>query len=118
MGWNHKLLLVGLSLTLAVLWFPGIRSGPILILQQITLMLIFALIFGGAAKRLHQPSVLGEILGGIVLGPTVMGAVLPGIQTQLFPGAGESSQILHSIAYLGLIAFIFTAGLEMDLACI
>lgn len=81
-------------------------------------MLIFALVFGGVAKRLHQPPVLGEILGGIILGPTVMGDLLPGIQTQLFPGTGESCQILHGIAYLGLIAFIFTAGLEIDLTCI
>ena len=69
-------------------------------------------------KRLHQPPVLGEILGGIVLGPTILGAVAPAIQSELFPASGESSWILHLIAYLGLVAFVFIAGLEVDLNCI
>ncbi|MFB3766566.1 MAG: cation:proton antiporter [Methanotrichaceae archaeon] len=118
LGWKHKSLLLGLSLALAALWFSGIRRELVLILLQITLMLIFASIFGGLVKRLHQPPVLGEILGGIVLGPTIMGTLFPGIQTQLFPSTGESYQVLHSIASLGLIAFIFTAGLEIDLTYI
>lgn len=115
LGWKYELLLIGSSLAFGVLWFSGIRNEMVLILLQITLMLNFASIFGGVVKRLHQPPVLGEILGGIVLGPTIIGTMLPGIQTQLFPDSGESYQILHSVAYLGLIAFIFTAGLETDL---
>ncbi len=115
LGWKHKSLLLGLSLALGFLWFSGIKSELVLILLQITLMLIFASILGDVVKRLHQPPVLGEILGGIVLGPTIMGTIFPGIQAQLFPSTGESYQILHSVAYLGLIAFIFTAGLEIDL---
>jgi Kef-type K+ transport system membrane component KefB len=47
--------------------------GPeVMILLQITLILVFAFIFGGLMKRLHQPAVLGEILGGIILGPIKM----------------------------------------------
>jgi len=118
LGWTHELLLVVSSLALAILWFSGIRSELVLILLQITLMLIFASIFGGMVKRLHQPPVLGEILGGIVLGPTIIGTVFPGVQTQIFPSTGEPYQILHGVAYLGLIAFIFTAGLELNLTYI
>ena len=90
----------------------------VLILLQITVMLAFALIFGGLMKRLHQPAVLGEILGGIILGPTILGALAPALQSVLFPVSGESSRILYSVAYLGLIAFVFIAGLEVDLTCI
>ena len=81
-------------------------------------MLVFAHIFGGLVKRLHQPPVLGEILGGIILGPTLLGAAAPAVQSWLFPASGESSWILHLIAYLGLVAFVFIAGLEVDLNCI
>jgi Kef-type K+ transport system membrane component KefB len=81
-------------------------------------MLAFALIFGGLMKRVHQPAVLGEILGGIILGPTVFGAVAPATQSEIFPVSGESAQILHTVAYLGLIAFVFIAGLEVDLTCL
>ncbi len=90
----------------------------LLILLQITVMLAFALVFGGLMKRLHQPAVLGEILGGIILGPTILGAVAPAMQSELFPVFGETSRILYSIAYLGLVAFVFVAGLELDLTCI
>ena len=68
----------------------------VLILLQIAVMLAFALVFGGLMKRLHQPAVLGEILGGIILGPTILGAVAPAVQSQLFPAFGESSRILHA----------------------
>ena len=90
----------------------------VLILLQITVMLVFAHIFGGLVKRLHQPPVLGEILGGIILGPTLLGAAAPAVQSGLFPAFGESSRILSLIAYLGLTAFVFIAGLEVDLTCI
>jgi Kef-type K+ transport system membrane component KefB len=67
---------------------------------------------------LHQPPVLGEILGGIILGPTIFGSISPAIQSELFPVFGESSQILKAVAYLGLIAFVFIAGLEVELTCL
>jgi Kef-type K+ transport system membrane component KefB len=90
----------------------------LLILLRIAIMLISAHIFGGLVKRFHQPPVLGEILGGIILGPTFLGAVAPAVQSGLFPALGESSRILSLIAYLGLAAFVFIAGLEVDLNCI
>ena len=90
----------------------------ILILLQIAVMLVFALVLGGLMKKLHQPAVLGEIFGGIILGPTILGALSPALQSELFPVSGETSRILYSITYLGLVAFVFVAGLELDLTCI
>jgi Kef-type K+ transport system membrane component KefB len=90
----------------------------VLILLQIAVMLAVALVFGCLMKRLHQPAVLGEILGGIILGPTILGALSPALQSVLFPLSGESSRILHAVAYLGLVAFVFIAGLELDLTCL
>ena len=68
----------------------------VLILLQITVMLVFALVLGGLMKRLHQPAVLGEIFGGIILGPTILGTVAPAVQSQLFPVSGETSRILYA----------------------
>jgi Kef-type K+ transport system membrane component KefB len=87
----------------------------VLILLQIAVMLAFALVFGGLMKRLHQPAVLGEILGGIILGPTILGALAPAMQSQLFPVSGNTSRMLHLATNLGLVAFVFIAGLELDL---
>jgi Kef-type K+ transport system membrane component KefB len=93
--------------------------GPeVMILLQITVMLVFAHIFGGLTKWLHYPSVLGEILGGIILGPTLFGAIAPAIQSELFPVFGDSSHTLYTFAYLGLVAFVFIAGMEVDTNCI
>lgn len=55
---------------------------------------------------------LGEILAGIFLGPTMLGWLAPEVQSWLFP----KSQIVQSVAYIGLILFVFTAGLDVDLA--
>jgi Kef-type K+ transport system membrane component KefB len=119
MGYNlsgHRYsLLTASSLALAILWLLGPSSAPAQLLLQIALLLTFAAMLGGLAKKLHQPAVLGEILGGIILGPTVFGTLAPGIHSELFPAAGESAEMLHAIAYLGLIAFVFIAGLEVDL---
>ncbi len=103
---------------MAFLWITGFKSGLILILLDFSLILVFALSFGNMMQRLHQPAVLGEILGGIILGPTVFGAIAPGLQSELFPVSGEPAQIFGAVAYLGLIAFVFIAGLEVDLTCI
>ncbi|MDD1761729.1 MAG: cation:proton antiporter [Methanothrix sp.] len=89
-----------------------------MILLQIAVMLVSALVFGGLAKRLHQPAVLGEIIGGIALGPTIFGATAPAVQSEIFAVSGDSSRMLYSAAYLGLVAFVFIAGLEIDLSFI
>jgi len=85
---------------------------------QVTLLLALATALGSIARRLHQPAVLGEILGGIALGPTILGTLAPDMQSRLFPLTGEPTRILHAIAYAGLMAFIFLAGLEVDLRSI
>ncbi len=114
---DHILLLIALSL-LSLLWLSGISREPFLILLEFAAILAFALIFGGMMKRLHQPAVLGEILGGIILGPTVFGIIAPAMQSEIFPAFGESAAILRTVRDLGLIAFVFIAGLEVDLASI
>lgn len=108
-------LLIASSLALAILWLLSQENGPVQTLLQIALLLAFAATLGGQAKKLHQPAVLGEILGGIILGPTVFGALAPGAHSELFPAAGEPAEMLHAITYLGLIAFVFIAGLQVDL---
>ena len=61
--------------------------------------------------RLRQPRVVSEILGGIILGPSVMWRV-PGFQKHIFPG--QSIPLLNLSGALGLVLFLFMAGLEID----
>jgi Kef-type K+ transport system membrane component KefB len=78
-------------------------------------MLLFALVFGQMARKLRQPQVLGEILGGIILGPTVCGAVLPGAYAWLFPKEGTVLICREALIQLGMLFFLFVAGLETNL---
>lgn len=60
---------------------------------------------------MKQPRVIAEVVGGIILGPTVMGRI-PGFQNNIFPTA--SMPLLSLVANLGLVIFLFLVGLEVD----
>lgn len=78
-------------------------------------MLVAALLCGEAMRRLHQPAVLGELLGGILLGPTVLGLAVPELYASLFPGIAELIQAREAIIQIGMLFFLFVAGLEVNL---
>ena len=64
--------------------------------------------------RIGQPRVMGEVLGGIILGPTVFGAVDPTLQAKVF--ASDIVPYIGVTANLGLIFYMFLIGLEVDFA--
>jgi Kef-type K+ transport system membrane component KefB len=82
------------------------------LLIQIVLVLVAARIVGGVFRRLHQPQVVGEMLAGILLGPSVFGALLPGASAAIFPADGLSG--LNALSQIGLLVFMFLVGLEFD----
>ena len=65
---------------------------------------------GAVAARLRQPRVIGEIAAGIALGPTLVGAIFPGLLDWLFPG--DIAHALSTLARLGVILFVFFVGIE------
>src|SRR5579862_5114407 len=73
---------------------------------------------GELVKKFNQPSVLGEILAGIVLGPTVLGYFRPGVYALLFPQKGPVAFVLDGVAAISVVFFLLTAGIEIDLASI
>lgn len=83
---------------------------------QIGLMLAVAWCFGYLLKKLQQPVVLGEIIGGIVLGPTVLGAVCPDIYAVLFPLDKTITTSVDALLKVGMLFFMFAAGLEVNLS--
>ena len=83
-----------------------------LLLIQMSIVLGVTVICGWLARKLGQSRVIGEIIGGILLGPSVLGRISPQSSAALFP---ESS--LHSLEMLstvGLILFLFLVGMELD----
>lgn len=85
---------------------------PLLLLQIITIVLV-ARIFGWIFRKIGQPTVIGEIIAGIVLGPSLFGLYFPDMKEALFPVA--SLGILQMLSQVGLIFFMFVIGMELDL---
>jgi Kef-type K+ transport system membrane component KefB len=74
--------------------------------------MVAARLAGTLLTRLGQPRVIGEILAGLVLGPTVLGALAPDLQAHIFPA--DLLPALGIAANLGLVFFMFLVGLELD----
>lgn len=70
-------------------------------------------VVGLVAKRLGQPQVVGEMIAGVLLGPSLLGQIAPGIQHQLFP-PGQSNVVLYTAAQIGLVLYMFLIGLNFD----
>ncbi len=83
---------------------------------DIALIVVVARLMGALFRRIRQPAVVGEIIAGILLGPTLLGAFPGQLDEKLFPL--EARPYLKVVAELGLVIFMFIVGLELDLALI
>jgi Kef-type K+ transport system membrane component KefB len=83
------------------------------LLLALTLLLSVAHAFGYGFARFRQPRVIGEILGGLLLGPTLFGALWPEAQAFVFPAAGPVPVVLDAVYQLGLLLLMFGAGAEL-----
>ena len=93
--------------------FHNLRHPLALLLFQIIVIVLVARIFGWIFRKIGQPSVIGEIIAGIVLGPSLFGLYFPGMKESLFPT--ESIGNLQLLSQIGLILFMFVVGMELDL---
>lgn len=84
-----------------------------ILLAQIITIIIVARFFGWIFRKIGQPSVIGEIIAGIFLGPSLVGMFFPEFSIVLFPV--ESLGNLHFLSQIGLILFMFVIGMELDL---
>jgi Kef-type K+ transport system membrane component KefB len=82
---------------------------------QLGVMLAFGRIMAEAARKFKQPAVVGEILAGIILGPTILGTFSPDSFDALFPLSGTSMVVLDGFTKVAVVMLLFIAGLEVDL---
>ncbi len=81
-------------------------------------LLASARILGELARKLNQPSILGELAAGILLGPTVLGSVWPDLVATLFPQEGSQAIALDGLTTVAIALFLLVAGMEVDLSSI
>lgn len=83
------------------------------VLLAIVALLLFAHGGGRIFELIRQPKVIGEIAGGLILGPTVLGAFYPGAQHWLFPAGGPTASVLGAFYSIGLLLMVYLTGTEM-----
>src|SRR3954447_23083825 len=81
-------------------------------LLAVAVVMLVARLFGALAVRISQPRVMGEVVAGIALGPTIFGWLAPGLQAALFPA--DILPAFGIAANLGLVFYMFLVGLELD----
>jgi Kef-type K+ transport system membrane component KefB len=87
-----------------------------LFLLQLAAMLTIAVASGQLMRRLGQPAVIGELIGGVILGPTLFGTLFPAAYQRLFAADEAVSLAREGLLAIGMLFFLFIAGLEVSLA--
>ncbi|RFS18963.1 cation/H(+) antiporter [Chitinophaga silvatica] len=94
-------------------YFDNLKHPLGLLLLQIMLIMLVARLFGWLANRIKQPAVVGEIIAGVLLGPSLLGWTLPSFSAFLFPA--DSLKNLQFLSQIGLAFFMFIVGMELDI---
>lgn len=95
----------------------GLSEHAVLLLfVEIALLLFASLVCGEAMVRLGQPAIIGQILAGLLLGPTFFGALFPDLSSQLFPRDGSQSRLIEVISWIGVSFLLMLTGMETDIA--
>jgi Kef-type K+ transport system membrane component KefB len=82
---------------------------------QLALLLACGRALGDLMKRIGQAAVVGELLAGVMLGPSVLGTVAPGVFNAIFGGDALPGHLLEGFAWIGAILLLLFVGLETDL---
>src|SRR5215467_1397290 len=89
-------------------------SEAIFIVEIVVLMLVGRLL-GEAMLRLRQPAVMGQLIAGLLLGPSFFGLLFPDAQHALFPRNPEQKAMIDAISQFGILLLLLLTGMETDL---
>lgn len=87
-------------------------------LGQIVALVVCGRLVGELMERIRQPAVMGQLIGGMLLGPSVFGALFPGWQHALFPDAPGQKAMLDAVSQVGILLLLLLTGMETDLSVI
>jgi len=125
--WTHPIVLAGCGVCLLIFFGAGALSAAeqpartgsgnaeALFIVQIVLLLLVGRLLGEGMQRMGQPAIIGQLIAGVLLGPSVFGAIWPQAQHAIFPAAGEQKNMLDAVAQLGILMLLLLTGMETDL---
>lgn len=90
----------------------------LVLLVQVSILLFTARVLGEVAQRLGQPTVVGEILAGIVLGPSLLSGLIPALGEWIVPNNPTQGYLLELVGLIGVMFLLLITGLETDLVLI
>jgi Kef-type K+ transport system membrane component KefB/nucleotide-binding universal stress UspA family protein len=94
----------------------GSRGGSqALFIAQLALLLLVGRLMGEAVQRIGQPSVMGQLIGGLLLGPSFFGLLWPSAQHAIFPTDPVQKGMLDAVSELGVLMLLLLTGMETDL---
>src|ERR1700719_2753605 len=91
-------------------------ASVVVYIAQLVVLLIAGRIAGESMQRIAQPPVIGQIIAGILVGPSVLGIIAPGLYHNLFPDSAEQKAMLDAVAQLGILLLLLMTGMETDLS--
>jgi len=94
---------------------PIAAHSLLLFLLQVGLLLLLAVVFGRLAARFGMPAVVGELVVGVLLGPSLLAWAAPGLHGWLFPAAAEQYHLLDAVGQIGVILLVGFTGMQMDM---
>jgi Kef-type K+ transport system membrane component KefB/nucleotide-binding universal stress UspA family protein len=90
----------------------------VVFLGQVILLLSVGRLTGEAMQRIGQPAVMGQLLAGFLLGPSVLGALWPEVQHAIFPADREQMAMIGAVSQLGILMLLLLTGMETDLSLV
>lgn len=117
--WPYGLLAV-MALSAAAIgpaWAAEGVKGPsdVVFIAQLLVLMIVGRLLGEALLRMGQPAVMGQLIAGLMLGPSLLGLALPDLQHALFPKSPEQKAMIDAIAQFGVLLLLLLTGMETDL---
>ncbi len=82
---------------------------------ELGILLLVGRLMGEAAQRIGQPAVMGQLVGGVLLGPSVLGLLWPQAQHLLFPTGAVQKSMIDGVSQLGILMLLLLTGMETDL---
>jgi len=90
-------------------------ASVVVFISELVVLLVAGRAAGELAQRIGQPAVIGQIIAGVLLGPSVLGAIAPGLWHSLFPAGAAQHAMLDALAQLGVLLLLLMTGMETDL---
>ena len=90
-------------------------TGEAILIAQIVLLLLIGRGLGEVMQRFGQPAVIGQLLAGLILGPSLFGWVMPHMHDLVFPKSAEQKNLISGLANMGVMMLLLLTGMETDL---